>query len=254
MTESRGPGSATLSSADIVRQLYLRNCTLCAMTKYVLTANLNNIKKNECEQSVELIEAMHLCGATTVLYPLFGYTDCRNGITSPESLGQLLILLQVYAILPSLSNEPSSITAAVRTSSLWLRSVTYDQVVEFLTNNTHVQSADREYLRTALEGMRVSSNGAVRSGDYKLFSHPYYWGAFAVSGHGGGVQPLSVFVPMDQAQDERRRERLARKKEKREKKDLRDETNIRFEIAALRAEGKKQEAEQLKRGLDEIHR
>ena len=58
---------ATITARNFVMQMYLRNCALCALSRYGLMDDVYD--PNECDPSTEYIEATHMSGAPTVLYP-----------------------------------------------------------------------------------------------------------------------------------------------------------------------------------------
>lgn len=200
---------------------------------------------------MELVDSLILAGATTIIYPLFGQVEHKN--VSIESLGHFLILLQIYSMLPSDASAP--IAAAVREASLWLKSATCNHIIEFLNLNTAIELTARNELLEHLQFLIDRGASGGRPGERKLFTHPFYWGSFTVIGHGGGLIPL----PVPRIPTAREKSRGVGKAEKRShakiaKRDKEDMNNIRFEIAALRGEGNELEANQLKLGLDEIHR
>jgi hypothetical protein len=201
---------------------------------------------------VELVDSLILAGATTLIYPMFGQVEHKN--VSIESLGHVLVLLQIYSMLPSNASASAPIAAAVREASLWLKSATCNHIIEFLNMNTAIELTARDELLKQLQLLIDRGASGGRPGERKLFTHPFYWGSFTVSGHGGGLIPPPVpRIPTakDKSRGVKAEKRSHAKIAKRDKEDM---NNIRFEIAALRGEGNEVEANQLKAGLDEIHR
>ena len=82
-------------------------------------------KKNEVDQNIELLESFHLAGACTLMYPVWGILDPKSGISTAESLAQLLILFKIYILLPSMRGRNDCVAYAVRAASLWLRNILY---------------------------------------------------------------------------------------------------------------------------------
>ncbi len=56
--------------------MYLPNCALCVLSRFGVTDDIWDVKS--CESNFELIEAMHLAGATSVMYPLWGGLTCGS--------------------------------------------------------------------------------------------------------------------------------------------------------------------------------
>jgi len=103
---------------------YLRNCALCVLSHCVLSAGINDVFEPLCDQSVEIVEALLLAGATTVLYPLFGGADHRAaaaGAPKPPTLSALahqLFLLKFYMELPAHEEHPCGVAAACRAAQV----------------------------------------------------------------------------------------------------------------------------------------
>lgn len=150
------------------------------------------------------------------------------------------------------SNESVPIPAAVRGASLWLKRATCNDIIDFLNANTAIALAARDELLAQLQVLinRTASSG--KPGERRLFTHPYYWGSFTVSGHGGLAGAFVSPLVKEKTGGRARAEKRSQARDA--KNDMKDMQNIRFEIAALRGEGNEVEADQLKEGLEEIHR
>jgi hypothetical protein len=146
------------------------------------------------------------------MYPLWGGTT--RGLAS---LAHLVFLLRFYAMLPSKSRHRISIAETVRTTQLWLRDASADDIIAFV-HKVPIPSAARSVIieemetyvtaslppdklkqqrhakrnkATGVDGLAPTEadigSGHRIGGDRKFFSHFLYWGAYVVSGHGGGV-------------------------------------------------------------------
>jgi hypothetical protein len=82
------------SSNDIIRQIYVKNCALCVLSRFGVIDDVFEANKTEC--NLQFIEAVHLSGANTIIYPLWG----ANGI---GILANLLFFIRFYSILSSKS-------------------------------------------------------------------------------------------------------------------------------------------------------
>ena len=58
-----------LSSGDLVAQVSLANCALCVLSRHGITDG--SLNKTVMEANVEMIDAAHLAGACTVMYPSY---------------------------------------------------------------------------------------------------------------------------------------------------------------------------------------
>ena len=147
------------------------------------------------------------------MYPLFGGPDrpSRTSSSAPpkpptlSALAHLLFLVKFYTDLPSFDTHRSAVAATCRSVQLWLRDATANDLTAFLRADTTLLPSDaRTALLTILQTLQGQGPGSgsgsgqgqdrkrqqsseASAGSVKPFSHPYYWGAFAVSGHGGAV-------------------------------------------------------------------
>jgi len=166
-----------------------------------------------CEAKVvdancEFIEAAHCAGATTILHPMWGTFE-QGGLST---LSTLVFLVRFYSELPIHSRKRHSISHAVRNTQLWMRDQTAEQVISWL-GQCPLPEKERNELIVELElYVKVSdpipdtpihhkvasaNDGSpfkevVRPERKKFFSHWLQWGAFSVSGHGGGIHPIDL--------------------------------------------------------------
>ena len=119
----------TLSSRDIIRQIFVRNCALCVLSRFGLCDDVPTVRNLEkCDSNCEFIEAMHLAGAKGVMYPLWS-GGAQGGLTT---LAHLIFMVRFYSILPAHSKNPHAVVETVRRSQLWLRNATADDVIAFI--------------------------------------------------------------------------------------------------------------------------
>jgi len=249
----------TLNSADVVQQLYVKNCALCVLSRFGLTDDVVDFDKVDVNS--QFLEAFHYAGANTLIYPLWA----SHGI---GRLANLLVLIRFYSVLSSNSKDRVSIAETLRQSQLWLRNITADDAIRFLQKSAISQKArdviieEMESYVTASLPSEVAKNAKKTSvkapsdarfvpqshsantlpkeladdtvgnrvgGNRKFFTHVLCWGAFAVSGQGGGVHHPNL---TEDAIEEEGAEVL----------NDRELNNIRFEAQILRMEGKIEEA------------
>lgn len=51
---------STINASDFVKQIYIKNCALCVLSRFGLIDDVYDI--NECDPSTEYIEAVHMAG------------------------------------------------------------------------------------------------------------------------------------------------------------------------------------------------
>jgi hypothetical protein len=78
---------------DIVAQLFLRNCGLCVLSRFGMTDDIPDPSPKLADSNAEFVEAMHMAGATTVMYPLWS----GNAQGALGTLGTLLFFVRYAA-------------------------------------------------------------------------------------------------------------------------------------------------------------
>ena len=268
-----------LNSADFVAQVHFRNCGLLVLSRFGIADGTGAPKSSKptgpvpvasstssynyspycnapiVEANCEFVEAAHLAGATTVMYPMWSTFE-QGGLST---LSTLIFLIKFYSELPIQSRKRHSILHAVRNTQLWMREQTADQVIAWL-GQCPLPNTERLALITELElYVKVSdptedlpihakvtnSSGdsplrePTRPGAKKFFAHWLQWGAFALSGHGGGVHPEDL----TEENEDVHKDHL-----------IYDETlnNIHMEIMLLKKEGRYEDARLLQKRLREM--
>jgi hypothetical protein len=121
----------SFSARDVVRQVFVRNCALCTMSRYALTDDLLDIRSpagwSACDTNCEFIEALHLAGAKTVLHPLWS-----GRATGLAALAHLVFQIRFYSTLPANSKSRLAIVDTCRAAQLWLRDSTADAIIAFI--------------------------------------------------------------------------------------------------------------------------
>jgi hypothetical protein len=121
----------SFSARDVVRQVFVRNCALCTMSRYALTDDLLDIRSpagwSACDTNCEFIEALHLAGAKTVLHPLWS-----GRATGLAALAHLVFQIRFYSTLPANSKSRLAIVDTCRAAQLWLRDATADAIIAFV--------------------------------------------------------------------------------------------------------------------------
>eukprot|EP01039_Chlorochromonas_danica_P010177 gene10177-11261_t len=284
------PGGS-ISAREWVRRIFIKNCTLAVLSRYGLCDDVRadsssqsqerlateeaEAEEAEAERSWEMVEALIISGAASVLVPLW-----EGSGQGPISLAQLLFLVRFYAILPSRSRARLPISEAVRATQLWLKDCSADDAIAFLAK-APIPASAREVIIAEVEaqvaasrppdssGKFPSSSSSVSSvsrteasdrqhgtvafedtagnrvgGQRKLFSHFLCWGSFIVCGAGGaaggGVHHPDLTEEHEDAEGGALGDGLWSDAEL---------NNIVFEISVLRMEGRLQEAKELEHHL-----
>lgn len=183
--------SDILSTRDIVQSLHLNNCSLTILSRTDICANLlidkNEMSRLEWEYNGlnDIIDAFHLAGACTVMYPLW---SCELG-GRIGMVANILLLVRVYWHLKGrdmtqdsaveVSKPKTQVSSAVRMAQMWLRNASVANVLEFLS------TADLS--ESVVEG--IQGELADVPSDTLLFFNALYWAAFAVSGTGATLEP-----------------------------------------------------------------
>jgi hypothetical protein len=220
----------TLSSQDIIKRLYLKNCGLVVLSKFGITDDVYSVNPSASSVSGnnppfsssssvidvnwDFIEAFHLSGVSTVLFPL--WEGSNQGI---GTLAHIIFLIRFYSILPSKSNDRLSIVETCRRTQLWLKDVTANDCIAFIhkapipskarqviidemesyvnsfaSKQTTKKKKDRRGISSGGEEGEESDNdrfeekeGNRVGGNHKFFTHFLNWGSFIVSGYGGNI-------------------------------------------------------------------
>ena len=254
-TKAAGDAKDRMTSSDIIRQVYVKNCALAVLSRFGMTDDIADTSK--CDPNCHFLEAIHLAGANCVLYPTWGGSD--NGI---GALANLVFLVRFYATLPTKSKDRLSIIETVREVQLWMRHLTADDVIAFVQKSAIPEKArviiikemesyveaslnlspQKQSNKTPKKEQFEQTEGNRVGGDRKFFNHFLHWGAFAVSGHGGNVHH-------DNLTEEHEAEQLFADSSIFTDKEL---DNIEFEAAVLRMEGKHDEALILERRIFQL--
>jgi len=166
---------AKLDTKDIIEQLYLRNCALCVLSRFGVSDDIYDV--SDCEQSFEFIDALHLTGASTVLYPLWGgQAQGALGV-----LASNLFLVRFYEELSYLADEAEPITDACRRAQLWLRDSDVDHLIEYVKTRSRISEKSKLALIADIDRFAASHTqpGLYRGGTF-LFHHYLYWAPFVV--------------------------------------------------------------------------
>jgi hypothetical protein len=94
-------GRSTLDAKALVKQLYLRNCGLCVLSNF---GQFEGITKDHdsYQGGVEFLEALHLAGASTLVYPLWTSLQVKNNSKKwPlfSSFPHITLIVFPYAII-----------------------------------------------------------------------------------------------------------------------------------------------------------
>ena len=192
-----------LSADDLVSQVNLQNCALAIMSRFGICDGA--LHTEVMEANVEYLEAMHMLGASTLIYPMQNTGD----IGGLSTLASLCFLIRFYAELPTQSQERLSICQAWRRTMLWLKDQTAGEIISWL-DTVPIPNEERDIMIAEMEKyVDAATTGAdygdtddlphvddgdekVRPTDRKFFSHFLMWGNYVVSGAGGNVHPKNL--------------------------------------------------------------
>jgi hypothetical protein len=265
-----------LSAADVIKKLYLRNCALTVLSKFGISDDITHVKSPIIDLNWDFIEAFHLAGVSTVMFPL--WEGSGQGI---GTLAHVIFLIRFYSILPSRSHDRLSIIETVRKAQLWLKDVNANDVIAFI-HKAPIPAKAKELIIEELESYVNSTvaeqkikkrtnkmmkrpgeadeeeNGGVEEagnrmgGTHKFFTHFLNWGSFIVCGYGGNVHHPDLTADADES------DALFGKHVSNEtgfqqniSSDWNDKEldNIEFEASVLRMEGKITEAMELEKRI-----
>ena len=175
---------STMNAREFVQQMYLRNCALCVLSRFGLMDDIYD--PNSADPSCDFIESLHMAGAKTIVYPLWG--GAMQG--SLGVLAHTLGIIRFYEDLSYLADEAEPIADACRRAQLWLRENTVDEMMEYVKSRPRIKEKTKLALVADLDRFAAANTpqGAYR-GATKLFSHFIYWASFCVSGIGKSVHP-----------------------------------------------------------------
>eukprot|EP01038_Epipyxis_sp_PR26KG_P007843 gene7843-10650_t len=165
--QSRNASSVQLSSRQVTKQLYVRNCALCVLSRFGITDHVTEPMPKAAEANTEFIESMHLAGANTIMYPAWSGGAAAGGLSS---LATSLFLLRFYTILPSYSRHPRPVVEATNRAQLWLRNCTADDAIAFLAK-AFIPEKARDALIEEMESFVVASNGPTAGGVERMASN-----------------------------------------------------------------------------------
>lgn len=181
-------GRTTFTAADMVRQWHLPNCALCVLSRFGMYDALSDVR--QCLGGLEMIEATHLVGAATTLFPL--WSGSMNGMHG--TVANTLILTYMYAQLPNESTSPLPVTTALRKAQLWLRDSTWEQLTEWV-RLSHLPETMRLSICSDLERVWKQyqrETGIWHTADKRIFRHFIFWSNQTVSGFARNVLPTDV--------------------------------------------------------------
>ena len=215
-----------LTSRDLLKQVHLSNCALCIASRFCLSGGVDPEIRPQaqaqeqklggnlsdalsaiqavCDGNVEVIDALHLAGACTVLYPLWD-TVAQGGI---GTIASTVLLIRFYSDLPTMSRLRRSVAHALWSAMQWLRERTADETIAFIARcpiKENLRNVIIEEIEALIQNCLKDSDkmfyagkshdeqgNKIRPGDRKFFSHFLSWGAFAVSGSASSVHPRDL--------------------------------------------------------------
>jgi hypothetical protein len=103
----------------MVSQLYLKNCALATLSRIGMLDNLQarqvSISSADGgtvkDSSWDIIDALHLCGAPTVLFPLWGGGSMGGDV---GQFARILLILRFYYELPSYAHYHRAVAKALQ--------------------------------------------------------------------------------------------------------------------------------------------
>eukprot|EP01034_Spumella_vulgaris_P025126 gene25126-31545_t len=152
-----------LTTSDMIRQIYVKNCSLCVLSKFGTTDDVESAYTKELEINCAFVESAHLAGANTVLHPLWSAASIGHGI---NTLAQLIFMIRFYSILPAHSKDRISVVNTVRATQLWLRDITADSAIAFIFKAPIPQKARQ----TIIDEMEAYVNASLTAEEAALKS------------------------------------------------------------------------------------
>jgi tetratricopeptide (TPR) repeat protein len=158
------PGSSPLTLAEL-RELSLSNLELLSFSGVETPCGASS-RDDLAGWGAALLGA----GVTYILIPLWPV----------ESIPRILFTIEFYRCLARDSTPP----VALKQAQLWLRTVTYAELVGWygdrLPELGNTSSSQREIFEEAIA--RIQNDPAKRESTNPPYAHPYYWGAFKIFG------------------------------------------------------------------------
>jgi hypothetical protein len=273
-----------LTSTDIIKKLFLRNCSLAILSRYGVTDDVAHCRSPIIDLNWDLLEAFHLSGVASLMFPLW-----EGGGQGIGTLAHIIFLIRFYSVLPSKSHDRLSIVETCRKAQLWLRDVTANDAIAFV-HKAPIPAKARELIIEEMESYVNSTVAETRKkkrkekmlrkpgeeeseekddgpdeeyqqegnrlgGNHKFFTHFLNWGAFVVSGYGGNVHHPDLTAETDEeaalygkhvSNDPNYQNNLSSEWNDKEL------DNIEFEASVLRMEGKIAEAMELEKKIRQL--
>jgi hypothetical protein len=185
----------------IVANLYLENCGLAVLSRVgvldtihskhiaALTSSGGALKNT----AWDLVEALHLSGAPSVVLPLWGGGSFGGDM---GQLARLVLFIRFYFELPNQAHRSRPIARALQLTQLWMRETTVGEMIEFI-GKAPLPEGNCEEIQNELEVLAKASCSKKKQlssgfGDVILFDHFFYWGMLTMVGDGRGVHPVGV--------------------------------------------------------------
>jgi hypothetical protein len=198
---SDGGGKERFDAKAIVANLYLENCALVVLSRVGVldTVHAKHISSMAADGGAlknttwDLVEALHLSGAPSVVLPLWGGGSFGGDM---GQLARLVLLVRFYFELPNQAHRSRPVARAVQLTQLWMRETTVREMVDFI-GMAPLPEKHCEEIQNELELLGKASCSKKKQlssgyGDVVLFDHFFYWGMLTMVGDGRGVHPKGV--------------------------------------------------------------
>jgi hypothetical protein len=141
----------------------------------------------------DLVEALHLAGAPSVVLPLWGGGSFGGDM---GQLARLVLLVRFYFELPNQAHRSRPVARALQLTQLWMREASVGEIIDFIAR-APLPEKNSEEIQNELEVLGKASCSKKKQlssgfGDVVLFDHFFYWGMLTMVGDGRGVHPKGV--------------------------------------------------------------
>ena len=197
---------ARFDAKAIVANLHLENCALVVLSRVgvldgmhgkhlaSMTSMTSDGRSGGLQNSVwDLVEALHLAGAPSVVLPLWGGGSFGGDM---GQLARLLLLVRFYFELPNQAHRSRPVARALQLTQLWMRETSVGEMLDFI-GRAPLPEKHCEEIQNELETLGKASCSKKKQlssgfGDVVLFDHFFYWGMLTMAGDGRGVHPKGV--------------------------------------------------------------
>lgn len=271
----------TVTSEELARKIYVRNCALTVLSRFGLADDVKTVQSLSIDSNWEFVEALHAVGACSVLVPMWdgegkGLSTLAHllfilrfySILPSRSRDRLSVVeatRRAQLWLRDVSADDAIAFVAKAPIPQKARETIIAEMEAYVTaslpragrKNSRAGAGDKSArsARSSVSGQQEEAPSAAgteadaeadagnrQGGRQKFFTHFLSWGAFIVSGYGGGVHHPDLTEEAE-AEGDGLGDGLWGDEEL---------NNIAFEASVLRMEGKIKEALELEKHIRQL--